>query len=124
MANKALKRRQRRNRIKKHVRKHISGTAECPRLCVFRSIKAIYVQCIDDTSNRTIFGVSSLTKSLQASIKNAKGKIEVAALVGKAAGEEAKKLNIKEVVFDRNGYLFHGRVKALADGARESGLKF
>ena len=124
MANKALKRRQRRNRIKKHVRKYITGTAERPRLCVFRSIKAIYVQCIDDTTNRTVFGVSSLSKSLEGSVKDAKSKMEVATLVGKAAGEEAKKHDIKEVVFDRNGYLYHGRVKALADGAREAGLKF
>lgn len=124
MGNQSYIRRQRRNRIKKHVRKHITGTAERPRLCVFRSLKAIYVQCIDDSQSRTIFGVSSLTKSLAAEIEKAKSKTEAAAIVGKAAGEEAKKHKINEVVFDRNGYLYHGRVKAVADGAREAGLKF
>jgi len=124
MTSKSFNRRQRRNRIKKHVRKNINGTAERPRLCVFRSLKAIYVQCIDDTNNRTIFGVSSLTKTLEAGIKKAKNKTEIASIVGKAAGDEAKKHNIEKVVFDRNGYLYHGRVKALAEGAREAGLKF
>lgn len=124
MAEKAYIRRQRRTRIKKHVRKKITGTSQRPRLCVFRSSKGIYVQCIDDTAGKTLFSVSSLTKALEPEIKKAKGKIEIAALVGKAAGEEAKKHKIKEVVFDRNGYLYHGRIKALADAARESGLQF
>ncbi|MBN2414205.1 50S ribosomal protein L18 [bacterium] len=124
MAEKSYIRRQRRTRIKKHVRKKITGTSQRPRLCVFRSIKAIYVQCIDDTANRTLFSVSSLTKALEPEVKKAKGKVAVAAIVGKAAAEEAKKHKIDEVVFDRNGYLYHGRVKALADAAREAGLKF
>ena len=114
----------RRERIKKHVRKRIKGTPECPRLCVFRSLKAIYAQVIDDTTQKTLFSVSSLSKSLAGEIKKSKGKVDVAKVVGQAVAEEAKKRKIENVVFDRNGYLFHGRVKAVAEGAREAGLKF
>lgn len=113
----------RRQRIKKHIHKKIRGTPECPRLTVFRSLKAIYVQLIDDTSNRTLFTVSSLSKSIKDEVKKAKGKVEVAQIVGRTAGEEAKKRKIGRVVFDRNGFLYHGRVKAVADGAREAGLQ-
>jgi len=79
---------------------------------------------IDDTSQTTLFTVSSLSKSLSNEIKKTKGKVEVAKIVGRAAGKEAKERKIDKVVFDRNGYLFHGRVKAVAEGAREAGLKF
>lgn len=124
MKKKASSRNLRRERIKKHIRKRIRGTSDCPRLTVFRSIRAIYAQVIDDTSHRTLFSVSSLSKSLQADIKKCKDKVEVAKIVGRAAGEEAIKRKIEKVVFDRSGYLYHGRVKAVAEGAREAGLKF
>lgn len=115
----ALTRLQRRIRIKNRIRKVVSGTAAKPRLSVFRSNKEISVQLIDDVSGITL--VSTSSKAL----KDAKGtKIEVATAVGKALAEKAKKAGIESVAFDRNGYLYHGRVKALADGAREGGLKF
>jgi len=118
------KKKSRRIRIKKNIRKRIQGTPECPRLTVFRSLRSIYAQLVDDTSQKTLVAVSSLSKSLKEEIKKSKGKIEAAKIVGKAMGVEAKKRKITNVVFDRNGYLYHGRVKAVADGAREAGLKF
>ena len=124
MKTKTSPRRLRRERIKKHIRKQIKGTPECPRLSVFRSLRSIYAQLIDDTSQTTLFTVSSLSKSLSNEIKKSKGKVEVAKIVGRTAGEKAKERKIDKVVFDRNGYLFHGRVKAVAEGAREAGLKF
>jgi len=115
----ALTKLQRRDRIKKRIRKIVSGTATKPRMSVFRSNKEISVQLIDDISGSTLVSASSKA------IKDAKGtKIDVAALVGKEIGEKAVKAGIETVSFDRNGYLYHGRVKALADGAREAGLKF
>lgn len=124
MKMQSSKRRLRRERIKKHIRKRICGTSECPRLAVFRSLRAIYTQLIDDTTHKTLFAISSLSKELASEVKKAKGKVEVAYIVGKALGEEAKKRKIEKVVFDRGGYLYHGRVKAVADGARKAGLKF
>lgn len=116
----ALSKADRRSRIQKRIRKKISGTAELPRLSVFRSNKEIYAQIIDDLSGNTLAAASSLK------IKEAKGvaKIEQASLVGKAIAETAKTAGIENVVFDRSGYLYHGRVKALAEAARENGLKF
>ena len=114
----------RRQRIKMRIRKRIFGTPERPRLVVSRSLRNISAQVVDDTSHRTLFSISSLSKNLQEAVANAKSKVEVAKIVGRAIGEEAKKRNITKVVFDRNGYLYHGRVKALADGAREAGLEF
>lgn len=115
----ALTKLQRRNRIKNRIRKVVSGTAQKPRLSVFRSNKEISAQLIDDVSGVTLVSASSLT------IKDAKGtKSEVASVVGKDLADKANKAGIDSVAFDRNGYLYHGRVKALADGAREGGLKF
>jgi large subunit ribosomal protein L18 len=114
----------RRQRIKMRIAKRFVGTSERPRLVVYRSLKQIYAQIVDDSQNRTVFTVSSLSKDIRAQAGKSKGKTDLAKLVGKAAGEEAKKRNIASVVFDRNGYLYHGRVKAVADGAREAGLKF
>jgi large subunit ribosomal protein L18 len=117
----ALTKQARRYRIKKRIRKVVSGTPESPRLSVFRSNKQIYAQIIDDLSGRTLVAASSLDKS----IADAKvTKIEQAALVGKLIAEKALAANIESVVFDRNGYLYHGRVKSIADAAREGGLKF
>ncbi|MEM9819550.1 MAG: 50S ribosomal protein L18 [Bacteroidota bacterium] len=106
-----------RRRIHQRIRKKIKGTASRPRLCVFRSNKEIYCQLIDDLSGHTIASASS------GAIKTGT-KVERAAAVGKALAEKAKSASIENVIFDRGGYLYHGRVKALADGAREGGLKF
>jgi len=115
----ALTKLKRRHRIKKRIRKIVSGTTSNPRLSVFRSNKEISVQLIDDVSGNTLVAASSRSKDI------AKGNnIEVAAAVGKAIAEKAQKNGIETCSFDRNGYLYHGRIKALADGAREAGLKF
>ena len=112
--------RDRRARRHKRVRKDAFGTAERPRLVVFRSNKGIFAQLVDDETGRTLAGASWL--GLPKSFKG--NRIEQATEVGKAVAEVAKKAGIETVVFDRGGYLYHGRVKALADGAREGGLKF
>jgi len=109
----------RRRRIHNRVRKKIIGSPTRPRLSVFRSNKSIYCQVIDDLNGITLVSASSKEEGCQKGNKS-----EQAALVGKLLGEKAKAKGIETVVFDRGGYLFHGRVKALADGARESGLKF
>ena len=108
----------RRIRIKAHIRTKISGTAEKPRLTVFRSNTQIYAQIIDDVKGVTLAAASSLGS------KDKITKTEQAAVVGKLIAKNALEAGIKEVVFDRNGYLYHGRVKQLADAAREGGLKF
>ncbi|MHB8260617.1 MAG: 50S ribosomal protein L18 [Bacteroidia bacterium] len=111
---------ERRQRIKRRIRKRISGTALTPRLCVFRSNTAIYAQLVDDKTGKTLLAASSLEKDFKA-----KGtKIEVSHEVGKVIAKKAKAAGIDAVVFDRGGYLYHGRVKSLAEGAREGGLKF
>ena len=110
-------------RKKKHINKVVSGTAERPRLVVFKSLKHIYAQLVDDVNQKTIAGMSSLSKDIQDEIKSSKNKLEVAKIIGKSIGKKAQDLKIENVVFDRNGYLYHGRVKAVADGAREVGLK-
>ena len=106
------------------IRKKIKGTAGRPRLVVFRSAKHAYAQIIDDSTGKTLLSVSSLSKDLREEVKQAKTPVERFKLVGVVAAKKALEKNIKEVVFDRSGYLYHGRVKALADGAREGGLKF
>ena len=110
-------------RAKKHsrMRNKFSGTPECPRLAVFRSNNHIYAQIIDDTVGNTLVTASSTEKTFE---KNEGGNVEAAMKVGKLAAERALEKGITEVVFDRGGYLYHGRVKALADAAREAGLKF
>jgi len=117
----ALTKQARRDRIKKRIRKVVSGTSEAPRLSVFRSNKQIYAQIVDDLSGKTLAAASSLDKSIATAKVN---KTEQATLVGKLIAEKAKAVNIETVVFDRNGYLYHGRVKSIADAAREGGLKF
>lgn len=113
-----------RARKKRRIRKRVHGTPERPRLVVFRSNRHIYAQLVDDATHRVLTGVSSLTEALRPAVKEAKSKVEVAKAVGRGVAEKAKALNITKVVFDRGGYLYHGRVKALADGAREGGLEF
>ena len=115
----ALSKLERRQRIKYRIRKIVSGTAQKPRLSVFRSNKEIYAQIIDDVAGVTLASASSRDKDITASTK-----AEAATAVGKAIAEKAVKAGLETVAFDRNGYLYHGRVKVLADAAREAGLKF
>lgn len=110
---------ERRSKIKMRIRKKVNGTAERPRLCVFRSNKEIYAQLIDDTSGKTLATVSS-----QKLEKSGKTKCDLAKEVGALIAQTAGTHGISNVVFDRNGYLYHGRVKQLADAARENGLQF
>jgi large subunit ribosomal protein L18 len=116
----ALSKADRRQRIKYRIRKRLSGNENRPRMSVFRSNKQIYVQLVDDVTGQTLVSASSREKEI-ASQKVTK--IEQAKLVGKRIAEKAKEKGIESVVFDRNGFLYHGRVKNLADAARESGLK-
>jgi large subunit ribosomal protein L18 len=113
-----------RSRLKRHIRLVLSGTTERPRLTVFRSLKNVYAQVIDDSTGTTIVSASNLSKEAREQFKDAKGQVAKAKLVGKLVAELAKQKNITTVVFDRNGYLYHGVIKAMADGAREGGLKF
>jgi large subunit ribosomal protein L18 len=117
----ALTKTERRNRIKNRVRKIVYGSAERPRLSVFRSNKEIYAQLIDDNNANTLVAASSTEKDIASQQVN---KTEKAAMVGKLLAKKAQDKGIDNVVFDRNGYLYHGRVKQLADAAREGGLKF
>ncbi|MGO1244556.1 MAG: 50S ribosomal protein L18 [Sphingobacterium sp.] len=110
----------RRERIKKGIRKNLTGSVERPRLSVFRSNKGIYAQLIDDTTGKTIVSASSISKDFAGS----GNKVEQSKAVGKLVAEKAVAAGINKVVFDRNGYLYHGRVKSLAEGAREGGLDF
>ena len=111
-------------RSKTRIRKSISGTSEMPRFTVYRSLKNIYAQIIDDTTGKTIVAASSLSKEVVDEVKKAKGKISKSKLIGGLIAKKALEMKISSVVFDRNGYRYHGRVQAIADGAREGGLKF
>jgi large subunit ribosomal protein L18 len=124
MGFKRVDKRQRRFKKKRMIRKKVYGTTERPRLVVFRSLKNIYGQLVDDIKKKTITTVSSRSKELQEQLASLPEKSQTARIVGKALASRAQNLNIKRVVFDRNGYLYHGRVKALAEGAREGGLEF
>jgi len=111
----------RRRKIRYKIRKKIEGTGDTPRLSVFRSNSEIYAQVIDDISGKTLIAASSLEKTFTKAKSN---KTELAKIVGKTVGERALKAGLENVKFDRSGYLYHGLVKALAEGAREAGLKF
>lgn len=117
----AINKEQRRQKIKSRVRKNIFGTAERPRLSVFKSNKEIYAQVIDDAKGVTLASASSLTKGV---VSGKVTKVEQAAIVGKKIAEVAKAAGVESVVFDRNGFVYHGRIKSLAEGAREGGLNF
>lgn len=112
-------------RIKRHyrLRANVQGTPERPRMNIYRSLDNIYVQIIDDEAGRTLASASTIDRELRKQIEG-KSKTEAAKIVGKAAGERAKSAGIDKVVFDRGGYKYHGRVAAVADGAREAGLEF
>ena len=119
----ALTKIERRRRIHYRIRKHVSGTAERPRLVVFRSNRQIYAQVINDEAGVTLVAAASNDKVLAAECKGKSG-IEAAAIVGKAVAARAIEKGIDEVAFDRGGYLYHGRVRSLADAARAGGIKF
>ena len=108
---------------KKRIHKKIVGTTSRPRLCVFRSAKHIYAQLIDDSSGQTLAAASSMEKSVR-EVPETKNKVAVAQTVGKIIGQRALQKGVKQIVFDRNGFLYHGRVKAVSEGAREAGLQF
>jgi large subunit ribosomal protein L18 len=113
------------NRKARHerIRKKIEGTAARPRLCVRRSLNHIYAQIVDDGSGKSLVQVSSLTPDLKSAVEG-KNKVDVSKEIGKLVAQKAQAAGIKQVVFDRGGYLFHGRIKAVADAAREAGLEF
>ena len=123
MNNQDLKNK-RRERRKFHIRKRISGNPEKLRLTVFKSLNNIYAQIIDDVESKTLVSASTLDKDVKALIKANTKKSDQCRFVGEAIAKKAAEKNISVVAFDRNGYLYHGRVKALAEGARKSGLKF
>ncbi|MEJ2633774.1 MAG: 50S ribosomal protein L18 [Calditrichia bacterium] len=112
--------------MKKQIKrkKKVFGSSERPRLVVFKSQKYMYGQIVDDASQKTLLGASNLSKEIGAEIKKAKNKTEASKVVGKLIAKKAKEKKISRVVFDRNGYAYHGRIKALAEGAREGGLEF
>lgn len=118
-----LDRARERQRIHRRIRRKILATSQRPRLCVFRSLKHIYAQVVDDGAGKTLVSASTVDKELR-SAGSTGGNIASAKLVGKAIAERAKAKGIETVVFDRGGYLYHGRVKALAEAVRENGLKF
>jgi large subunit ribosomal protein L18 len=117
---KKIEKKEIRNRIHRRIRRKLSGTAERPRLAVFRSVAHIYAQVIDDAKGATIVSASSVDKGA----KTNGGNVAAAKSIGKLVAERAREKGIKSVVFDRGGYQYHGRVKALADAAREAGLEF
>ena len=108
---------------KKRIRKKLVGSSSRPRLCVFRSAKHIYAQIIDDSLGQTLAAASSLEKTVRENAES-KNKINAANAVGKIIGQRALDKGVKQIVFDRNGFLYHGRIKAVSEGAREAGLKF
>ncbi len=118
-----VRREQARMRRKKHIHKVVKGTAQCPRLVVYRSNRHIFAQLVDDGAGKTISGVSSRMPGLYEELKGKKP-VEKARRVGEAVAAKAKEKDIERVVFDRNGFLYHGRVRALAESARAAGLKF
>jgi large subunit ribosomal protein L18 len=121
--NVAIKRRQARQKRQVRVRRKVRGSQERPRLCVFRSAKHIYAQIIEDTTGATLVSASTLVKEVAGEV-NYTGNLDAAKAVGAVLARKALEKNITQVVFDRNGFLYHGRVKALADAAREAGLSF
>ena len=114
----------RRERIKYRIRKRLRGNGERPRLTVFRSVAHMYVQVVDDMNGRTIASASSIESALKGTLAKGGGNVSGAQAVGKAIAERLLEKGVKRVVFDRNGFLYHGRVKAVADAAREAGLEF
>lgn len=123
MKDKNIEKNKLRLRRTRRIKRRLSGTSERPRLVVYRSHKHIYAQLVDDASGVTLVASSTQKKELKAKISSAESKVDAGKTVGTDLAEEAKKMKIKSAIFDRNGYLYHGRVKAVAEGARENGLK-
>lgn len=121
--NAAVKRRQARMKRQVRVRRKVRGTVERPRLCIFRSAKHIYAQIIEDVTGKTLVSVSTVSPGVADEVKYT-GNVEAAKVVGRTIAQKALEVDIKSVVFDRNGFLYHGRVKSLAEAAREAGLSF
>ena len=117
-------RKQARLKRKKRIRKKVEGTTQCPRLSVFRSARHVYAQIIDDSQGITVAAASTLETQLMKEVPKFENKVAAAGYIGKLIGERAIEKGIKKVVFDRNGFLYHGRVKAVSEGAREVGLVF
>lgn len=113
-----------RARVKRRVRKKVFGTTVQPRLTVYRSLNHLYAQIVDDSQSKTLVAVSTLAKELKDQLKDVKGQKEIAKFIGTALAKKATAQKLKKVVFDRNGYRYHGIVKSLADGARSGGLEF
>lgn len=113
-----------RRRLRIHIRKRLIGTPERPRLAVFKSLKHVYAQIVDDSTGKTLISVSDISKDVRDQFKELKGQMALSKKVGELAAKKALEKNITQVVFDRGGYLYHGVVKAMADGARAGGLKF
>lgn len=113
-----------RRRLKRSIRLRLSGTSDRPRLTVYRSLRHVYAQIVDDSQGKTLVSVSDLSRDVRDQFKEARGQSAVGKLVGQLMARKALEKNITVVVFDRNGYRYHGVVKAMADGAREAGLKF
>ncbi len=124
MRNKQREKLKHRQKLKRRIRKKISGTAERPRLVVYRGNSNVSVQLIDDVNNVSLGGITSVAAKYDDLKVKSSGKIEISTQIGKDLAELAKSIKINEIVFDRSGYQYHGRVKAIADGAREGGLKF
>lgn len=124
MSDKNITKHLARLRRKKHIRKKIYGNPEKPRLVVYRSLKNIYAQLVDDDEGVTLAASSSIESAVKERIKESKSNLETSLIVGQSLGEKARAKGISQVVFDRNGYHYHGRVKAVADGARKAGLEF
>ncbi len=113
-----------RRRLKRSIRLRLSGTTDRPRLTVYRSLRHVYAQIVDDSQGKTLVSVSDLSREVRDQFKDVKGQSAVGKLVGQLMARKALEKNISVVVFDRNGFRYHGVVKAMADGAREGGLKF
>jgi large subunit ribosomal protein L18 len=118
------RKKEKRERLKRHIRLTITGTADKPRLVVFRSLRHVYVQFIDDSAGRTLLSVSDRSREFRDEFKELKGQQNIGKQVGLVAARKALEKNLSRVVFDRGGYLYHGTVRAVAEGAREGGLKF
>ncbi len=121
--NQTQKKQKNRIQRKKRIRGKILGTSERPRMSVYRSLNHCHVQLIDDSTGKTVIGMSTLSKEIKGSLEKT-GNTDAAKQLGQVVAEKALAMNINQVVFDRNGFLYHGRIKAVADGAREKGLKF
>jgi large subunit ribosomal protein L18 len=123
LTKKSKQKRSRRKRSHLRVRNRVRGTAERPRLAVFKSARHLYAQVIDDDAGRTLAQASTLDPEVRKGLKGASGNVEAAKLVGTTVAERAKKNGVEQVVFDRGGFIYHGKVKAIAEAAREHGLK-